>query len=59
MTIELTRRQLLASAGGMVLASFALPPSLRKILEAAPASETQAVGAIQPDGLFPRHSPRR
>jgi phospholipase C len=32
-TIEVTRRQLLASAGGMVLASFALPPSLRKILD--------------------------
>ena len=33
MTIEVTRRQLMASAGGMVLASFALPSSLRKILE--------------------------
>jgi phospholipase C len=32
-TIEVTRRQLLASAGGMVLASFALPSNLRKILD--------------------------
>ncbi len=39
MSIEVTRRQLMASAGGAILASFALPPSLRKILDgAAPAS---------------------
>ena len=39
MTIEVSRRQLMASAGGMVLASFALPSSLRKILDgAAPAA---------------------
>jgi phospholipase C len=31
-TIELSRRQLLASAGGMGLASFALPSNLRKII---------------------------
>ena len=38
MTIEVSRRQLMASAGGMVLASFALPSGLRKILDdAAPA----------------------
>ncbi len=36
MTIEVSRRQLLASAGGMVLASFALPSSLRKILDGVP-----------------------
>jgi phospholipase C len=35
-TIEVSRRQLMASAGGMVLASFALPSSLRKILAGAP-----------------------
>jgi len=35
-TIEVSRRQLLASAGGMVLASFALPSNLRKIIEGAP-----------------------
>jgi phospholipase C len=40
-TIELSRRQLMASAGGMVLASFALPSSLRKILDGAqPASSS-------------------
>ena len=38
MTIEVSRRQLMASAGGIVLASFALPPSLRKAIEAVPAS---------------------
>jgi phospholipase C len=31
-TIEVSRRQLMASAGGMVLASFALPSGLRKLL---------------------------
>ena len=34
-TIEVSRRQLMASAGGMVLASFALPSSLRKIIAGA------------------------
>src|SRR5580658_3514629 len=38
MTIEVTRRQLMMSAGGMVLASFALPSNLRKIIENAPSS---------------------
>ncbi len=38
MTIEVTRRQLMASMGGMVLASAALPPALRKALDNAPAS---------------------
>ena len=38
MTIEVSRRQLMASMGGMVLASFALPPALRKALDNAPAS---------------------
>ena len=38
MTIEVSRRQLLASASGAVLASFALPPTLRKVLSGAPAS---------------------
>jgi phospholipase C len=39
-TIEVSRRQLMASAGGMVLASFALPSNLRKIIAgAAPASK--------------------
>jgi phospholipase C len=35
-TIEVSRRQLMASAGGMVLASFALPSALRKIIAGAP-----------------------
>jgi phospholipase C len=33
--IEVSRRQLMASAGGMVLASFALPSNLRKIIDGA------------------------
>jgi phospholipase C len=42
-TIEVSRRQLMASAGGMVLASFALPSSLRKIINGvAPASPKNA-----------------
>jgi phospholipase C len=40
MTIEVTRRQLMMSAGGMVLGSFALPANLRKIIENAPSSLT-------------------
>ncbi|MGH9303112.1 MAG: phospholipase C, partial [Acidimicrobiales bacterium] len=38
MPVQVTRRQLLASGGAMVLASFALPKELRKILDAAPSS---------------------
>src|ERR1700728_707658 len=38
MAIEVSRRQLLASAGGMVLASFAQPPNLRRAVENVPAS---------------------
>jgi phospholipase C len=37
-TIEVSRRQLMASAGGTVLASFALPPALRRLLDNAPPS---------------------
>jgi phospholipase C len=38
-TIQLSRRQLMASAGGMVLASFALPSNLRKLMDGVtPAS---------------------
>jgi len=36
LTIEVTRRQLMASMGGMVLGSFALPSNLRKIIDSAP-----------------------
>jgi phospholipase C len=40
-TIELSRRQLMASAGGMVLASFALPSNVRKLVDGVtPASST-------------------
>jgi phospholipase C len=38
LSIQVTRRQLLTSGGGMVLASFALPPSLRQLIDRAPAS---------------------
>jgi phospholipase C len=44
-TVQVSRRQLMASAGGIVLASFALPPSLRKILDGRPAS---MLGATPP-----------
>jgi phospholipase C len=48
MTIEVSRRQLLGSASGAVLASFALPPSLRKVLDSAPASALSARQAGKP-----------
>jgi hypothetical protein len=38
MDTQITRRQLLKSGGGVVLASFALPKSLRTLLDYAPAS---------------------
>jgi phospholipase C len=42
-TIEVSRRQLMASAGGMVLASFALPAGLRKLIDGVqPAVPGQA-----------------
>ena len=53
MTIEVSRRQLLASAGGMVLASWALPSNLRKIIDGAKPARlasarlTGAVSEIQ------------
>ena len=48
MAIEVTRRQLLASAGGMVLASFALPSNLRKIIEGAPVGRLSSAQATAP-----------
>ena len=48
MTIELSRRQLLASAGGMVLASFALPSNLRKIIDGAPPARLNSARATAP-----------
>jgi phospholipase C len=43
-TIEVSRRQLMASAGGMVLASFALPSALRKVIASAPPATPRSVG---------------
>ncbi|HXZ64783.1 MAG TPA: alkaline phosphatase family protein [Streptosporangiaceae bacterium] len=48
MAIEVTRRQLMASAGGMVLASFALPSNLRKIIEGVPAARLSSAQAAPP-----------
>jgi phospholipase C len=47
-TIEVSRRQLLASAGGMVLASFALPSNLRKIIDGAPPARLTSGRATAP-----------
>ncbi|HUB21747.1 MAG TPA: alkaline phosphatase family protein [Streptosporangiaceae bacterium] len=44
MTIEVSRRQLMASAGGMVLASFALPSALRKVIASAPPATPRGAG---------------
>jgi phospholipase C len=43
-TIEVSRRQLMASAGGMVLASFALPSALRKVIASAPPATPRSAG---------------
>ena len=48
MTIEVSRRQLMASMGGMVLASFALPPALRKALDNTPASVLSHRSTVRP-----------
>ena len=48
MTIELSRRQLMASAGGMVLASFALPSNLRKIIDSAPPARLNSARTPAP-----------
>ena len=48
MTIEVSRRQLMASMGGMVLASFALPPALRKALDNAPPSVLSTQTKVPP-----------
>ena len=48
MTIQVTRRQLMASAGGMVLASFALSSNLRKIIEGVPAARLNSARATAP-----------
>ncbi|HEY1822934.1 MAG TPA: alkaline phosphatase family protein [Trebonia sp.] len=48
MTIEVSRRQLMASMGGMVLASFALPPALRKAVDNAPPSVLSSANKVAP-----------
>ena len=48
MTIEVSRRQLMASMGGMVLGSFALPSALRKALDNAPASVLSHRSTVRP-----------
>jgi phospholipase C len=48
LTIEVSRRQLMASMGGMVLASFALPPALRKALDNAPPSLLSSATKVPP-----------
>lgn len=48
MTIEVSRRQLMASMGGMVLASFALPPALRKAIDNAPPSVLSSANKVAP-----------
>ncbi len=48
MAIEVSRRQLLASAGGMVLASFALPSNLRKIIDGAPSARLSSARTTAP-----------
>jgi phospholipase C len=46
--IEVSRRQLLASAGGMVLASYALPSNLRKIIDGASPARLSSARSSAP-----------
>jgi phospholipase C len=48
LTIQVSRRQLMASVGGIALGSFALPPALRKALESAPPSVLSSVSKVPP-----------
>ena len=48
MTIEISRRQLMASAGGLVLGSFALPPALRRLLDDTPAATLGSPRRVPP-----------
>jgi phospholipase C len=48
LAIEVSRRQLMASAGGIVLGSFALPPAVRKLLNDTPASTLSAKRKVPP-----------
>jgi len=58
-TIQLSRRQLMASAGGMLLGSFALPSNVRKILDSSPparAGSARLANAGCSSGCVPRVS---
>jgi phospholipase C len=48
LTIEVSRRQLLASMGGVVRGSFALPAALRKALDNAPPSVLNSRSKVPP-----------
>jgi len=48
LTIEVSRRQLMASMGGIVLASFALPPALRKALDNSPPALLSSATKVAP-----------
>jgi phospholipase C len=47
-TIEVSRRQLMASMGGMVLASWALPSNLRKIIDGVSPARLDSMRATAP-----------
>src|SRR5580700_7665601 len=48
LTIEVSRRQLMASMGGVVLGSFALPAALRKALDNTPPSVLNSRSKVPP-----------
>jgi phospholipase C len=48
LTIEVSRRQLMASMGGVVLGSFALPTALRKALDNTPPSVLNSRSKVPP-----------
>jgi phospholipase C len=48
LTIEVSRRQMMASMGGMVLASFALPAALRKAIDSTPPSLLSSTKQVAP-----------
>ena len=51
MAMQVTRRQLLASSGGVVLASFALPKNVRKLLDASTSSGSLRARAGSPSKI--------
>jgi phospholipase C len=48
LTIEVSRRQMMASMGGLALASFALPPALRKAIDSTPPSLLSSAKQVPP-----------